>query len=95
MCSALPGLHAWTGCDTISVLVNQGKIISLKIVWENQKCRDVFVSLSIVEPATRRFQPNTRVHMSALLKKHTKMCGGNDLCYNMFCERKGDVESGQ
>ena len=30
VCSALIGLHAWTGCDTISCLSGQGKVKALK-----------------------------------------------------------------
>ena len=30
VCSALPGLHAFTGCDSVSVLAGRGKIASLK-----------------------------------------------------------------
>ena len=41
VCSLLPGLHAWTGCDTVSALANQGKIKALKIVQQHQ----IYISL--------------------------------------------------
>ena len=47
VCSALPGLHAWTGCDTVSSLLGHGKVMALKIIPQNQKYREVFSSLGL------------------------------------------------
>ena len=45
VCAALPGLHSWIGCDTVSALANQGKMKALKIVQHNPKYRGAFSSL--------------------------------------------------
>lgn len=31
-CHALPGLHAWTGCDTVSALAGKGKVKAFKLM---------------------------------------------------------------
>ena len=35
VCSALPGMHALTGCDTVSAFVGKGKVAALKLVQTN------------------------------------------------------------
>src|SRR5207244_2611945 len=45
MCSALLGLHPWTGCDTVSTLAGQGKVKALKILMKSPKFTNVFASL--------------------------------------------------
>ena len=37
VCTALLGLHPWTGCDTISAFSGQGKLKALKIILREQK----------------------------------------------------------
>ncbi len=95
VCSALPGLHAWTGCDTISALASQGKMKGLQIVRTNQIFRNAFVSLGASWNLTQDVFNQIQEFTCLLYSKNTKICGVNDLRYNMFCARKGDVESGQ
>ena len=35
-CLALPGYHAFTGCDTTSAFVSKGKALPLELVWKNE-----------------------------------------------------------
>ena len=95
VCSALPGLHAWTGCDTISALASQGKMKVLKIEWENQKCRDAFFSLGASWNLPQDVFNHIQEFTCQLYSKNTKICGVNVLRCNMVCARKRDVESGQ
>lgn len=37
MCCALPGLHSFTGCDTVSTFAEKGKISALKLMQKNRK----------------------------------------------------------
>ena len=45
VCTALLGLHQWTGCDTISAFAGQGKLKALKIILREQKFIDAFATL--------------------------------------------------
>ena len=46
MCTALPGLHAFTGCDYTSAFVRKGKIRPYEIVKQSVKFQKAFASLS-------------------------------------------------
>ena len=35
ICSALPGMHAFTGCDSVSAFSGQGKLKALNLLREN------------------------------------------------------------
>ena len=42
VCLALPGLHAFTGCDSVSAFFGKGKVAALKIVRRNQSFQNPF-----------------------------------------------------
>lgn len=39
VCAALPGMHAYTGCDTVSAFAGRGKSKALKIITAEQRYR--------------------------------------------------------
>ena len=45
VCSALPGLHAFTGCDTTSSFAGKGKTAALKLVQVNDNLREAMTNL--------------------------------------------------
>ena len=51
MCAALPGLHAFTGCDYTSAFARKGKNRPYGIVTKNDKFHRAFASLSEAVPA--------------------------------------------
>ena len=42
LCQALPGLHAYTGCDTVSAFAGRGKVSALKLLQKNEKFCETF-----------------------------------------------------
>ena len=36
LCRSLPGLHAFTGCDSVSAFSGKGKVTALKLVKQNK-----------------------------------------------------------
>ena len=42
VCEALPGLHVFTGCDTVSAFFGKGKMAASKIVRNDQDCQKLF-----------------------------------------------------
>jgi hypothetical protein len=45
MCDALPALHAYTGCDTVSAFSGKGKVGAYKLVMANKSYQETFASL--------------------------------------------------
>ena len=45
MCCVLPGLHSFTGCDTVSAFGGKGKISAFKLMQKNRKYQDAFTHL--------------------------------------------------
>ena len=44
-CSALPGLHSFTGCHTVSAFGGKGKISAFKLMQKDTKYEDAFTQL--------------------------------------------------
>ena len=42
VCRALIGMHAYTGCDTVSVFAGKGKAKALKLLISNKETQDTF-----------------------------------------------------
>ena len=44
-CKALPGFHAFTGCDTVSAFQGRGKVLVFRIMAKDQGFQEVFQGL--------------------------------------------------
>ena len=47
LCSSLLGMHAYTGCDTVSAFAGRGKIGALRIVKEQRSFQEMFDLLGV------------------------------------------------
>ena len=47
VCLALPGLHAFTGCDSVSAFFGKGKLAALKIVRRNKSFQNLFQEIGM------------------------------------------------
>ena len=45
MCQALIGMHAFTGCDTVSDFAGKGKAKALKMLTHSKDYQDTFMEL--------------------------------------------------
>ncbi|KAG0716217.1 hypothetical protein GWK47_001094 [Chionoecetes opilio] len=95
VCSALPGLHAWSGCDTVSALASQGKIKALKLVQANDLYLQAFTDLGSSWNVPTDVFNSIQAFTCQLYARNTKIVGANSLRYHMFCAKKGQIESGQ
>ena len=95
MCGALVGLHAFTGCDSISAFAGKGKLSALKLVIKNKDYQDLFKCVGqewkLSEDVLRKIQAFTCVWYGA--KDDTVLV--NEYRYKLFCAKKGEVESFQ
>ena len=46
VCKSLLGMHAFTGCDTVSAFASQGKLSALKIIKTNKTFQKMFQEMS-------------------------------------------------
>ena len=94
MCQALLGMHAFTGCDTVSAFFGTGKAKALKIVQTDNRYRETFKQLGkewvISEHTLKQLESFTCVLYDQI------NCGKrtvNELRYKLFVAKRGEVES--
>ena len=96
MCQALiSGMHAFTGCDTVSAFAGKGKAKALKMLTHSRDYQDTFMELGrewdvSLEPMNKL--EHFTCHLCAPKISSTKI---NELRYHLFCAKKdeGEVES--
>ena len=47
LCRNLPGLHAFTGCDSVSAFSGKGKVTALKLVKQSRSFQTLFQEIGI------------------------------------------------
>jgi len=96
---ALVGVHAWTGCDFVSSFAGKGKVKAVNLIRENEQFRDTFVHLgqqwSVSDELFDELFDAIQEFTCSTYCRNTKAKGVNELRYDMFCAKKGDVSSGQ
>ncbi|XP_078353848.1 uncharacterized protein LOC144638526 [Oculina patagonica] len=95
MCSALPGMHAFTGCDTVSAFGGKGKISALKLVQKNRKYQDAFSQLGKDWSMSSTLFSVLQEFTCKLYANRCPSNTVNDLRYQLFRAKKGEIESGQ
>ena len=92
--SAMVGIHAFTGCDTVSAFAGKGKISALKLIATSEEWHQAFADLGkqweVPEELYQKLEAFTCIWYGA--KATTSI---NDLRYNIFCAKKGEIESHQ
>ena len=92
---ALLGLHAYTGCDTISAFSGQGNVKALKLLEGNARFQEALVDLG------QRWHLSDHVYhilqelTCCLYSPRTSISDVNELRFHLFTAKKGEVESGQ
>ena len=85
VCRALVGVHAYTGCDTVSAFAGKGKAKALKLLSKNKEIQDTCFKLGQEWPdLINKLEAYTSL-LYALKTSSTKI---NDLRYHLFCAKK-------
>ena len=92
VCRALVGVHAYTGCDTVSAFAGKGKAKALKLLSKNKEIQDTFFKLGQESPDLMN---KLEAYTSLLYAPKTSSTKINDLRYHLFCAKKGEIESHQ
>ena len=95
VCKALLGLHAFTGCDSVSSFVGIGKVKPLKILSKNDEFQEVFARLGEEWSVTEEFFGKLEAFVCALYGAKKGTSDVNELWYTLFCAKKGEAQSHQ
>ena len=93
VCRALIGMHAYTGCDTVSALAGKGKAIALKLLTINREIQDIFLQLGQMWDLSRELMDRLEAFTCLLYAPRTSSTKVNDLRYDIFCTKRGEIES--
>jgi len=92
---ALPGLHAFTGCDTVSAISGQGKLKGLKLMRQHEKFLQVFKELGQQWELTQHSHEVLEEFVCKLYACRSDTAAVNEMRYKLWVAKKGCVESGQ
>ena len=91
---SLPGLHAYTGCDTVSAFASKGKLTALKALKANEQYQNLFADLGATIDVSEELVRELEV-FTCHLYGGKGITDVNELRYAMFCAKKGELESYQ
>lgn len=89
------GIHAWTGCDSVSAFAGQGKIRSVTLIEKSDTFREAFKVLGVEWNVSDQLVSILENFTCAMYARNAKSTTVNALRYEMFCSKNGDVSSGQ
>ena len=95
LCSAIIGLHSYTGSDSTSAFASKGKIGAFKIIQNNLRFKDVFKRLGENWDVSEDLEKELEEFTCLLYSAKSKNTSINDLRYQLFCAKKGAIESFQ
>ena len=96
MCQALLGMHAFTGCDTVSAFFGKGKAKALRILQTDSIYRDTFKQLGqewmLSEDTFKQLEAFACVLYDNINSGKRTV---NELRYKLFVAKRGEAESTQ
>ena len=92
VCTALIGMHAYTGCDTVSAFAGRGKLGALKLMraehWQ-EVFRELGQSWGLSTDLFKKLQAFTcKLYPTSMTTEDI-----NTARYQLFCARRGELES--
>ena len=89
VCQSLIGLHAFTGCDTVSAFAGRGKLAALKLLKKNDKHKKIFKQLGESWDVSQDLFDNLEAFVCQMYACSAKTQEVNELRYNLFCAKRG------
>ena len=93
VCKALIGLHAFTGCDTVSAFAGKGKAKAFKLLKSEDYVRVAFNQLGQTWELPQDLFTELEKFTCQLYSSGTNKV--NEARYNLFCSKNGELESHQ
>ena len=88
-------MHAFTGCDTVSAFAGKGKASALKLLLNDKKIQETFLELGSEWDLSRDLMDKLELFICLLYAPKAPSTKVNKLRYDMFCAKKGELESHQ
>ena len=95
VCRGVLGMHAFTGCDTVNAFAGKGKAQALKILKKNTRSREALTELEKEWDVPPEFTEKLEEFTCLLYSSNTVTTKVNGLRYQLFCSRRGEIESHQ
>ena len=87
-CKALPGLYAFTGCDTVSVFAGKGKLKGLGLISKSAQHQETLALLGSYWDITDDLHKKRVIEsFTCLFYCSTLVESVNDLQYDLFLDR--------
>ena len=90
---ALIGMHAYTGCDTVSAFAGRGKLRALKLLIDSRQFQNMFANLGEHWELSDELFEKLQSFTCTLYSAKSGTNNTNDLRYRLFCARKGEIDS--
>lgn len=95
LCKCLPGVHAFTGCDSVSAFAGKGKLTALKIVKKNRRFQCLFQQVGMQWELSDELFTQLQEFTCLLYSANPGTTDVNELRYRLFCSKKGGLDSHQ
>ena len=84
LCTSLPGLHAFTDCDSVSAFSGKGKVTALKLVKQNKSFQTLFQEIDMEWNLTDKRFAKCQEFTCKMYSSATKTYDVNELCYLLW-----------
>ena len=78
-CKGLVGMHAFTGCDSVSAFAGKGKISSLKLMITNREVLEAFLELGREWSLFQKLMENLEAVTGLIYAANTTLANVNDM----------------
>ena len=95
ICASLIGLHAFTGCDSVSSFSGRGKLSALKLLKDHVQFQETFKQLGQEWTLSEELMTNLEIFTCRLYSAQTDITEVNEMRYQLFRIKNGDVDSSQ
>ncbi len=95
VCKALIGMHAYTGCDSVSAFAAKGKTKPFKILTSNVDVQQTFCELGSNWDVSPELMNKLEAFTCLLYSPKASVMNINALRYHLFCVKNGEIESHQ
>ena len=92
---ALIGMHAFTGCDTVSAFAGRGKLTTFKQMKSNNTFQEAFSELGQSWDVSPELFQKLQMITCQRYMPSASTTEVNKLRYQLFCARRGEIESSQ
>jgi hypothetical protein len=93
VCKSLLGMHAFTGCDSISAFAGQGKLSALKIIKTNETFHKMFHEMSDDWNLSRELFTQIQAFTCLMYGCKNGTTDINLYKYQLFLANKGEIDS--